>query len=246
MAHAVFVLAAMLLFAPLLGYLPMAALSALLLLVAWNMAEIKHFLHTVRVAPNSDVIVLLTCFFLTVLFDMVISVTAGVMLAALLFMRRMGDIASSRLHRDVVHEEYGELPRNVVLYEIAGPLFFGAAQKAMSALVSVSKASTVVVLDLSRVPVMDVTGLVALESALSQLDKSKAMVVLAGLQTQPRELLNNADIVDVPDKLAFAATVKEALGLAVEAYKRRSTSEAIPVVPDPAQLPPPGGPSPAH
>jgi SulP family sulfate permease len=189
----------------------------------------------VRVAPNSDVIVLLTCFFLTVLFDMVISVTAGVMLAALLFMRRMGDIASARLHRDVVHEEYGELPKNVVLYEIAGPLFFGATQKAMSALAAVTKASTVVVLDLSRVPVMDVTGLVALESALEQLDKSKAMVVLAGLQAQPRELLANADITDKPDKLAFAPTVREALGIASEAYKRRASSDQIPIVtPSPA------------
>ena len=231
MVHSVFVLVAVIALAPLLGYLPMAALASLLLLVAWNMAELKHFAHTVRVAPNSDVIVLLSCFFLTVLFDMVVSVTAGVMLAALLFMRRMGEMASSRLHRDTVHEQYGELPKNMLLYEIQGPLFFGAAQKAMSALAQAAKVSTVVVLDLSRVPVMDVTGLVALESTLAQLEKSKALVVLAGLQAQPKELLTNADIVDVPDKLVFRSSVAEAIALAREVSKRRATSEQIPVVP---------------
>jgi sulfate permease, SulP family len=239
MIHSGVVLLAMLALAPLLGYLPMAALASLLLIVAWNMAELKHFAHTVRVAPNSDVIVLLSCFFLTVLFDMVVSVTAGVMLAALLFMRRMGEMASSRLHRDTVHEQHGELPKNMVLYEIQGPLFFGAAQKAMSALAVAAKASTVVVLDLSRVPVMDVTGLVALESALAQLEQSKALVVLAGLQSQPKELLTNAEIKAVPEKLELCASVAEAIALAREVQQRRATSEQIPLASLPSEPPAP-------
>ncbi|HYX25022.1 MAG TPA: SulP family inorganic anion transporter, partial [Thermoanaerobaculia bacterium] len=91
--HSGFVLLAVLLFAPVLNYLPMASLAALLLIVAWNMSEAKHFAHAMRVAPRSDVIVLLTCFGLTVIFDMVVSVTAGVLLAALLFMRRMAEVS---------------------------------------------------------------------------------------------------------------------------------------------------------
>ena len=94
--HALFVLAAVLLLAPLLGYLPMASLAALLLLVAWNMSEREHFAHVLRVAPRSDVLVLLTCFALTVLFDMVVAVTAGLVLAALLFMRRMAEVSGVR------------------------------------------------------------------------------------------------------------------------------------------------------
>jgi SulP family sulfate permease len=89
MTHALFVLGAMVLFAPWLGYLPMASLAALLLIVAKNMSEMKHFVFVLRVAPRSDVAVLLTCFGLTVIFDMTIAVSAGIVLAAILFMRRM-------------------------------------------------------------------------------------------------------------------------------------------------------------
>src|SRR5205085_1207108 len=97
-----------------------------------NMSEAKHFVSTVRRAPRPDVVVLLTCFGLTVVFDMVVSVTAGILLACLLFMKRMADVSGVRLVGER-HPELAEpLPRGVMLYEIAGPLFFGAAQKAMS------------------------------------------------------------------------------------------------------------------
>jgi hypothetical protein len=95
--HALFVLAAILVAAPLVAYVPMAALAALLLLVAWNMSDVRHFAHTLRVAPRSDVAVLLTCFVLTVVFDMVIAIGVGVVLAALLFMKRMSELTSSRV-----------------------------------------------------------------------------------------------------------------------------------------------------
>src|SRR5205807_1969378 len=95
--HALVVLAAVLALAPVISWLPMASLAALLLLVAWNMSEAKHFFHMVRVAPKSDVAVLLTCYFLTVVFDMVIAVTAGMVLAAFLFMRRMAEVAQVRI-----------------------------------------------------------------------------------------------------------------------------------------------------
>ena len=94
--HAVFLLLAMLLAAPVLGKLPLAGMAALLLTVAWRMAEGKHFLHILRVAPRSDVAVLLACFSLTVLFDMVVGVTVGVVLAALLLMRRMSEVFRTR------------------------------------------------------------------------------------------------------------------------------------------------------
>ncbi|MCM2250620.1 MAG: SulP family inorganic anion transporter, partial [Geothrix sp.] len=93
MAHALTILLAILALAPLIRFLPMASLAALLLLVAWNMSEAEHFIHTLKVAPKSDVAVLLTCFFLTVVFDMVIAVTVGIMLASLLFMRRMAGLS---------------------------------------------------------------------------------------------------------------------------------------------------------
>ena len=104
--------------------------------VAKNMAEARHFVHILRVAPRSDALVLLTCFSLTVLFDMVIAVSVGVVLAALLFMKRMAELSETKLDTGTMARL--ELPEGVRLYEIAGPLFFGAAQRAMSAFDQIS------------------------------------------------------------------------------------------------------------
>ena len=128
--HALFVLAAVLALAPLLGYLPMASLAALLLVVAWNMSESRHFVHILRVAPRGDVLVLLACFVLTVVFDMVVVGDRR---------RRAGGAAVHAAHGRGLRRDAGRaaaapgarrpLPRGVVLYEIAGPLFFGAARR---------------------------------------------------------------------------------------------------------------------
>ena len=190
--HSVVVLVAALLMAPLLGHLPMASLAALLLLVAWNMSEQAHFAHIVRVAPRSDVAVLLTCFFLTVVFDMVVSVTVGVMLASLLFLRRMSEVSTMRL---VDEHPFGldrPLPGGVLMYEVAGPLFFGAARQAMAAMAATNKGVRVIILDLRSVPAMDVTGLVALESAFERLKRAQVFVVLAGVQPQPLRVMARA------------------------------------------------------
>jgi SulP family sulfate permease len=205
--HAATVLLAVLALAPLIGYLPMAGLAALLLLVAWNMSEVKHFAHILRVAPLGDVAVLVVCYGLTVAFDMVVAVSVGVGLAALLFMRRMADITHTRLTSydgggtavgDVGSSGVHRLPEGlrgkVAIYEIAGPLFFGAAQRAMSRLRAIAGGVAVVIIRLEHVPVMDATGLVALESALTQLSKSGCVAILAGLQAQPQALLEKAQI----------------------------------------------------
>jgi SulP family sulfate permease len=210
--HALTVLAAVLVLAPLIAYLPMAALAALLLLVAWNISEIKHFLHILRVAPRSDTLVLLTCFGLTVVFDMVIAVTVGIVLAALLFMRRMAEITRARLATPLPTPEPATaplgaaptptpaLPKGVEIYEIAGPLFFGAAQKATSQLGAIAGRTRVLIIRLEHVPAMDATGLVALESALGQLAKNGCRAILCGLQEQPARLVDRAKIAEGPGK----------------------------------------------
>lgn len=191
--HSAFLLGAMLVLAPLLGYLPMAALAALLLLVAWNMSELKHALHIVRVAPRADVAVLLICFGLTVVFDMVVAVTAGVMLAALLFMRRMADLTGATLVSEG-HAARESLPEGVLLYDIAGPLFFGAAQRAMSAIGAIGGRARLVILDLRDVPMIDATGLVCLESTLARLRSNGVFVILAGVAPGPLKVLARAGV----------------------------------------------------
>jgi SulP family sulfate permease len=212
--HALFVLLAVLLLAPVLGYLPMASLAALLLVVAWNMSEARHFVHALRVAPKSDVLILLTCFLLTVIFDMVVSVTVGVMLAALLFMRRMAEVSGVRLVDQ--HPLLTGLPKSVLVYEVAGPLFFGAAQKAMSALHRVPTGIRVVLLDLSSVPVMDATGLVSLEAAVQRLRALEVFVVLAGVQEQPLQVLAKSGALGRRDEIAVCGSVEEAVAVARE------------------------------
>jgi SulP family sulfate permease len=211
-SHALFVLASVMVLAPALGYLPMAGMAALLLIVAWNMSDAKHFFHMLRVAPRSDVAVMLACFSLTVIFDMVVAVSVGIVLAALLFMRRMAEISGARMAGNGDGTARVELPPGVVLYEIAGPLFFGAADKAIGA-IATTGTTQVLMLDMHAVPAMDATGLVALESALVQLTAQRRIAILSGVQSQPLELLERAGATR-REGIELARNAKEALTMA--------------------------------
>jgi SulP family sulfate permease len=211
--HAVFLLACTIMLAPLVGYLPMAALAGLLIIVARNMSEARHFVRLARIAPRSDVMVMLTCFGLTVVFDMVIAVTFGVMLAALMFMKRMAMM--TRAHLKSVTDAKFEVPEGVRVYEIAGPLFFGAAKTAMETLHAVGKKDHTVILAMQHVPTMDATGLVALESALDRLYRSNIKVIFAGLTEEVNEILDRAGIKRVPGRLAYAPDIETAISMAI-------------------------------
>lgn len=194
--HAAVVLLTMVALGPLVAYIPMASLAALLMLVAWNMSEVHNFAGIVRVAPKSDVFVLLTCFALTVFFDMVVAVSVGFVLAAILFMRRMAELTESRVQLDATEEGSDvALPKGVVLYEINGPLFFGAARKAMRTFqLERSAGFRVLIVALERVPVIDATGLVALESGIASVLRQKRPVILAGPLPRPRTVFDKANL----------------------------------------------------
>jgi SulP family sulfate permease len=213
--HAAVVLTAILVGAPLVAYVPMAALAGLLLLVAWNMSDVRHFAHTVRVAPRSDVVVLLSCFVMTVVFDMVVAIGVGVVLAALLFMKRMSEMTSSRLLSPLSEQdETRRVPEGVAVYEIAGPLFFGAAQRAMQAIEAVGGNARAVVLALGSVPVIDATGLVALESAIERLRVAKKLVVIAGPLPEPKRVFEKANLEVSHEHVFVSDTLDEAVQLA--------------------------------
>ncbi len=210
-AHSAVVLLAVLVFAPLLGYLPIAALAGLLLLVAWNMSEARHVVHVVRIAPRSDVFVLLTCLGLTVIFDMVIAVTAGLLLAFLLFVKRMAEVAEIRLVDDADNPHPDLADKGIVVYEIAGPLFFGAAGKAVSSLGEIGANIRMVIFDFRKVPAIDITGLINLESAIKKLHAAKIAVVLAGIGGQPHRALNKAGWGDQDKELVLFEDFDEAI-----------------------------------
>lgn len=213
--HAIFTIFVILLLAPFVSYLPMAALAALLIFVAYNMSELRHFVHILKVAPRSDVTVLLLCFFLTVIFDMVVGVTVGVMLAALLFMRRMAELTTgSKVYREhpIFKANRQIAPTDVLVYKIDGPLFFGAAQKTAQTLVDITDNVHGVVFLMDDVPTMDVTGLVALESAIRRLLNSGKKVCLSGLRPQPKELINRSGIARYQKNILIADNIDQALG----------------------------------
>ncbi len=234
--HALVLLLSMVVLARWVGYLPMASLAALMLVVAWNMSEVRHFGHILQVAPRSDVIVMLACFGLTVLVDMVAAVSIGVVLAALLFMRRMAEITSARVSTDQPSAKGGKLPKGVMIYEIAGALFFGATQNAMQALDVIHDNVRVVLFDLSMVPAMDATGLVGLESALDRLAESQVRAAFVGLQTQPLRTIERAKLLERSEVLGAFATVDEAV-LAAEEHLVTNPRPSRPSVPVPSGAP---------
>lgn len=208
--HAGVVLTAMLLLAPLFSYLPMAALAALLVMVAWNMSEARHVLHTLRIAPRNDVVVLLVCLVLTVLFDMVLAVGVGLLLAAGLFIKRMSELTDTQPMPGHAQRALGELPASVVPYVISGPLFFGAADKALSVLRMLNPQVRVVVVEISAVPLLDMTALAALESLLEDYRRQDIGLVLVGTTPRVRLKLRRAGIRREEGRLAYVQTLEQA------------------------------------
>jgi SulP family sulfate permease len=203
----------------------MASMAALLMVVAWNMSEIDHFLHTVHVAPKSDTAVLLICFSLTIMFDMVIAVSVGVLLGALFFIRRMASLTEGNfvnpLHTKA--KKYS-LPKEVVLYSINGPLFFGAAERAIGALRSIGKDIKVIIFLLNDVMAADMTGLVAMEGVIQELKLHGVKAIIVGAHENVKNLFYRGGLKPVEGVIAYADNVEEAIAMFegnLEKYHRR-------------------------
>lgn len=208
--HALVVLAAILVLAPWLSWLPLSAMAALLLIVAWNMSEAHKVVELIRRAPKSDVLVLLVCLLLTVIFDMVIAITFGVILASLLFMREIAKM--TKLHDLAEHKRYAhEVPDNGLLYKINGPLFFAAAERVFAELESQVKGHKVLVLQMEAVSILDAGGLSAFLHFGKQMAKAGVELRVAELQFQPLKTLARAKVRPQPGKLEFYGSLEEAL-----------------------------------
>ncbi len=179
--HAIFIFLCIIILAPYLSYLPMASLSALLLIVAYNMSEIKHFINIIKVAPKHDIYVLLTCFILTVLLDMQIAVGVGMGLASILFIKRTIDLYSIKLINNKHSLAHFEIPDNVAIYDINGPMFFGAAQRALKTLLDTKKDIETVIINLENVSIMDMTALVAFKSIIDNFKQNNKKLIIVGV-----------------------------------------------------------------
>ncbi len=217
--HGLFILAGILLLAPLLSYIPMASMAALLLVVAWNMSEAKHFVRTIKVAPRDDVLILVLCFALTVLFDMTIAVAVGMGLAAMLFIRRSISLTDTRAI-ETNHQAY-KVPEGVVVYDINGPLFFGSAHKALKTIALVRPDVRVVVLDMSEVTLLDMSAIVAMESIAKELAAKQVGLIINNLQPRMLLKLRRAGIRKRRGQVEYARTMDDSFALA-----RRMTVQA--------------------
>ncbi len=223
--HGLFILFAILSLAPLLAYIPMASMAALLLMVAWNMAEAPHFLRAVRIGPRQDVMVLLTCFLLTVLFDMVLAVGVGMALAGLLFIRRSIDLTATDLlaKGPGQHPDINALPDNVLFYDINGPLFFGTAQKALKAISSTNSGVRAVILEMSGVTMLDMTAVVAMESIVKNLRSKQICIIISSLEPRMVLKLHRAGIHRQTGVLDYARSTNEAVQLLEQGSVPRHT-----------------------
>ncbi len=209
--HALTVLAALFALGPLLQHIPMATLAAMLMMVAWNMSEAHRVVQVLKFSPRADAMVLLICLLLTVLFDMVIAVEIGLLLSAMLFIKRMTELSDTALVPHFHSHSNEPLPAHVAVYDINGPLFFGAAEKAMHTLWRIDPAMKAVILDMRDVPVMDLTGIVALESLITDMQKKKIAVRLVALNERLQAKLTKADVLGPGSWARHSADVHAAI-----------------------------------
>lgn len=200
--HAIVILVTLMCFAPILSFLPLSAMAALLFVVAWNMSEAQKVFYIVKRAPKDDIIIMLLCMSLTVLFDMVIAITFGIVLASLLFMRRI-----SKMTKLV---ELPQSTHDTLVIRISGPLFFAAAERTFFDLYQRINDYKHIILQWDAVPILDAGGLNALTHFISSLPADVALSI-SELQFQPLKTIARAKVMPVANKLMFYSTLEEAL-----------------------------------
>lgn len=229
MIHAVFVLACMLLLAPYAAKIPMAVFASVLVVVAWNMSERDHFRHLFK-APRSDIAVLLTTFGLTVMTDLTVAVGVGMVLAAMLFMKRMSEVTNVGALSDEVNESGSEfpdltdpnaiarrdVPNGVEVYEINGPFFFGVADRLKDTLRGLERPPKAFILRMRRVPAVDATGMHALEEFLLKCRKQGTTLLLSGVHAQPIFAMTQYGLIDKIGEDNLFGNIDDALNRARE------------------------------
>jgi sulfate permease, SulP family len=234
MVHAITLFFIIFAFAPIIGHIPLAALSAVLVMVAWNMSEIGHWRYLIK-APLGDVAVLLCAFFLTVLVDLTVAVEVGMILAAFLFMKRMGDISKvmpvSTLFqegKDEFPEKHDpdaiskkKVPEGVEVYEINGPFFFGVADSLKDILHDIKLPPKVFILRMRHVPVIDATAMNALKEFSFKCRKENTVLILSGVQGQPAKSIKKYGLEEWIGKENIFSHIDAALQRAKEILKKK-------------------------
>ena len=223
MVHSITLVIVLVVLMPYAGMIPMPTIAAILFIVAYNMCQWRTFLQLVKTAPNSDILVLVVTFVLTVLFDLVVAIEIGMILACLLFIKRMSEEtkAESWVYTDddtvAVNENLRKLPAEIRVYEVSGPLFFGASD-AIEHIV-VEESAKCLVLRMRAVPALDSTAMNALTALTKTCESKGVTIVFSHVNEQPMKVMKKAGFVALAGEENFCPNITAALERAEEIIK---------------------------
>lgn len=221
--HAITLLFIMLVFGDLAKLIPMSCLAGILIVVSYNMSEWRSFVSILK-GSAFDILILLVTFFLTVLVDLTFAIEIGIVLSALLFMKRMADAGANpefEVDSDVL-ENYSDLPREIGIYEISGPFFFASAKQYSSTLKLIGLKSEVMIIRMRHVPFIDSTGLHNLKEVVKQIQNSGTIVFLSGVRPNVMKDLEKGKLFDLIDRDNVLPAFDEALYKAAESLKQKA------------------------
>lgn len=227
MVHSLTLVLILVVLMPYAAWIPMPAIAAILFVVAYNMCQWRPFVRLLKTAPKSDIFVLVITFALTVLFDLVIAIEVGMVMACLLFMKRMSDETDIQGWKYAEDENTADslnllmVPRHVRVYEITGPLFFGAAERIAN--ISVKDFTKCLVLRMGGVSALDVTGLNGLEELYERCRRRKITMIFSHVNAQPMQVMRKSGFMQKAGEENFCANIEAALDRAsslVQAYKK--------------------------
>lgn len=218
MVHAITLLLILLFLMPYASMIPMSCLAAILIMVAYNMSGWKTFVRMIKTAPKSDILVLVATLLLTVFFDLVVAIEIGMVMAAFLFMKRMSDVAEVThwvykedldMNEISEHTDLKQVPKNTSVYEIHGPMFFGATNDYLA--FAKDDLKQVLILRMRNVPAMDIEGMEALEEAYETCQKQGIKLLLSHVNEQPRHVMEKAGFVKKLGEENFCENIDAAL-----------------------------------
>lgn len=225
MVHSVTLVLVLVVLMPYAAWIPMPAIAAILFIVAYNMCQWRPFVQLCKTAPKSDIFVLILTFILTVIFDLVVAIEFGIVVSCLLFMKRMSDETTVQGWRYKGEDEAGdpsaaqlaEVPKHVRVYEISGPLFFGAAEALTE--IRFKDFTKCLVLRMRAVPALDITAMNALESLLESCKKRNITLIFSHVNPQPMRVMEKAGFVERAGRENFQPHIEAAIAWARQSVK---------------------------
>lgn len=233
MVHSITLLLILVLLMPYAAWIPMPAIAAILFMVAYNMSGWREFISLIKASPKSDITVLITTFVLTVVFDLVVAIEIGMLLAALLFLKRMADETKIRgwkyIDEEIDEEDDPEqiglkvVPKHTLVYEIVGPMFFAAADRFLE--ITPEPGLKAVIIRMRGVPAMDVTALRSLKNIFNLCKKRGITLILSHVQEQPKQMMEKAGFLKEIGEENMCSNIDAALSRAEELSKKNKNNK---------------------